>query len=202
MSRIRLAATAVMISCGLMLLGGAGVASAQEGPARLTQVVPISGKSTKGNKQFSGTYTIERFVAKGNQIYSVGTVKGKLGSKKVTKENVRVPATVANASAPAAGQAQASQVPPLPLPPLPAGNACSILSLDLGPINLNLLGLVVRTNQIQLRIDAVQGPGNLLGNLLCGITGILNPAGALANTPLGQLAQILNALLALSPRTA
>ena len=202
MSRIRLAATAVMLSCGLMLVGGTGLASAQDGPARLTQVVPISGKSTKGNKQFSGTYTIERFVAKGGKIYSVGTVKGKLGAKKVTKENVQVPATVANASAPAAGQAQASQVPPLPLPPLPAGNACSILSLDLGPINLNVLGLVVRTNQIQLRIDAVQGPGNLLGNLLCGITGILNPAGALANTPLGQLAQILNALLALSPRTA
>src|SRR4051794_4780062 len=202
MSRIRLAATAAMLSCGLMLVGGTGLASAQDGPARLTQVVPISGKSTKGNKQFSGTYTIERFIAKGGKLYSVGTVKGKLGNKKVTKENVQAPATVANASAPAAGQAQASQVPPLPLPPLPPGNACSILSLDLGPINLNLLGLVVRTNQIQLRIDAVQGPGNLLGNLLCGITGILNPAGALANTPLGQLAQILNALLALSPPTA
>ena len=202
MSRIRLAATAAMLSCGLMLVGGTGLASAQDGPARLTQVVPISGKSTKGNKQFSGTYTIERFIAKGNKLYSVGTLKGKLGSKKVTKDNVRLPATVANASAPAAGQARASQVPPLPLPPLPAGNACSILALDLGPINLPVLGLVIRTNQIQLRIDAVQGPGNLLGNLLCGITGILNPSGALANTPLGQLSQILNALLALSPRTA
>ena len=62
-----------------------------------------------------------------------------------------------------------------------------------------MLGLVFRTNQIQLRIDAVQGPGNLVGNLLCGITGILNPAGAIANTPLGRLTQILNALLALSP---
>jgi hypothetical protein len=192
------AAPAAMIACGLMLLGGTGIASAQDGPARLTQVVPMSGKTTKGNKQFAGTYTIDKFISKGGKIYSVGTVKGKLGSKKVTKDNVQVPAAVANATAPA----KAAQVPPLPLPPLPAGNACSILSLDLGPINLNLLGLVVRTNQIQLRIDAVQGPGNLLGNLLCGITGILNPSGALANTPLGQLAQILNALLALSPRTA
>ena len=105
----------------------------------------------------------------------------------------------------ASARPSASQVPPLPLPPLPAGNACSILSLDLGPINLNVLGLVIRTNQIQLRIDAVQGPGNLLGNLLCGITGLLNPATGgtpVANTPLGQLTQILNALLALSPRTA
>jgi hypothetical protein len=198
MSRLRLVATAAMISCGLMLVGGTGIASAQEGPARLTQVVPLTGVAKSGGKKFTGKYTIERFISKGGKIYSVGTVTGKLGSKKVTKENVRLPATVANASAPA----KASQIPPLPLPPLPPGNACAILSLDLGPINLNLLGLVVRTNQIQLRIDAVQGPGNLLGNLLCGITGILNPPGALANTPLGQLAQILNALLALSPRTA
>jgi hypothetical protein len=46
-----------------------------------------------------------------------------------------------------------------------------------------------------------EGAGNLLGNLLCGITGILNPP-TLTSTPVGQLTQILNALLALSPRTA
>jgi hypothetical protein len=200
MSRIRLAATAATITCGLMLLGGTSVATAQEGPARLTQVVPITGTVTKGGnafkgKQVTGTYTIEKFVSKGGKVYSVGTFKGKVANKKLTKSNVMLPATAA-----ANKTAQASQ-----LPPLPPGNACSILSLDLGPINLNLLGLVVRTNVIQLRIDAVQGPGNLLGNLLCGLTGILNPSSGgspLANTPLGQLVQILNALLALSPRTA
>jgi hypothetical protein len=196
-----------MVSCVVMLLGGAGVANAQDVP-RLSQQVPMSGTVTKGgkafkNKQFTGTYTIERFVSRGGKLYSVGTLTGKVRNKKVKKENVRVPATLANNGA--ASGARAAQVPPLPLPPLPAGNACSILSLDLGPINLNVLGLVVRTNQVQLRIDAVQGPGNLLGNLLCGITGLLNPATGgtpVANTPLAQLVQILNALLALSPRTA
>ena len=203
MSRIRLAATAAMLSCGLMLVGGTGLASAQDGPARLTQVVPISGKSTKGNKQFSGTYTIERFIAKGGKLYSVGTVKGKLGSKKVTKKNVRAAgdrrqrqrsrpgARGSGPAGPAAPAAAAARRQRLPDPR-------SRPRADQPPV----LGLVVRTNQIQLRIDAVQGPGNLLGNLLCGITGILNPGGALANTPLGQLSQILNALLALSPRTA
>jgi hypothetical protein len=181
------AAVTAAIVCALTLAQGA---SAQTSPARLTQVVPLTGTAKNGSK-FTGKYSIERFVAKGGKLYSVGTVTGKLRGKKVTKENVRLPATVGGASA------QASQVP---LPPLPPGNACAILSLDLGPINLNVLGLVVRTNQIQLRIDAVQSAGNLLGNLLCGITGILNPS-ALASTPLGQLAQILNALLALSPRT-
>ena len=183
------AASVAAVVCALTLAQGA---SAQTSPARLTQVVPITGTAKNGSK-FTGKYTIERFITQGNKLYSVGTLKGKLRGKRVTKDNVRMPASVANASA----AARTSQVP---LPPLPPGNSCSILSLNLGPINLNLLGLVVRTNEIQLRIDAVQGPGNLLGNLLCGITGILNPS-ALASTPLGQLVQVLNALLALSPRT-
>ena len=76
-----------------------------------------------------------------------------------------------------------------------------MLNLVLGPINLNLLGLVVRTNQINVRFDAVPGAGNLLGNLLCSVTNLLNP-GSLSGSPLGQLTQILNALLALAPKTA
>ena len=67
----------------------------------------------------------------------------------------------------------------------------------LGPINLNLLGLVVRTNRINVRIDAVPGPGNLLGNLLCAITGLLDPQTASVR----QQASALNAILALVPRT-
>ena len=41
----------------------------------------------------------------------------------------------------------------------PIRGACQVLNLVLGPINLNLLGLSVRTNQINLRIDAVPGAG-------------------------------------------
>jgi hypothetical protein len=69
----------------------------------------------------------------------------------------------------------------------------------LGPINLNLLGLRVATNDIHLLIEAIPGAGNLVGNLLCAVTNLLNPS---ANTPLAQLVQVLNALLALAPRTA
>jgi hypothetical protein len=177
MSRIRTAAAAAAIACGLMLFPA--VAGAQNATP-LAQKVAVSG--TKG---FTGTYTIDRFISKGGKMYSVGTIRGKAnGTKRVTKENVQMPASVAPGS-------QSAQVPPIP-------GACQILNLVLGPINLNLLGLSVRTNQINLRIDAVPGAGNLLGNLLCGITNALNPAG----TPLGQLTQILNALLALSPQTA
>lgn len=67
---------------------------------------------------------------------------------------------------------------------------CSILDLTVGPINLDLLGLVVQTNTIHLQITAQQGPGNLLGNLLCGLANALNGGGSLT-----QISNILNNLL-------
>jgi hypothetical protein len=156
-------------------------AGAQE-PTGLTQVIPVTGKSGTG-KQFRGKYAIDRFRASGGRLVAVGTLRGRLGQRRVAESGVRMPAAVS--SAPAAAQ----------LPPIP--NACEILNLVLGPIRLDLLGLVVRTNQINVRIDAVPGPGNLLGNLLCAITGILDPQATSAR----DLASALNAILALVPRT-
>jgi hypothetical protein len=69
---------------------------------------------------------------------------------------------------------------------------CDILHLVLGPLDLNLLGLVVHLDQVVLDITAETGAGNLLGNLLCAITGLLDGGGALAN-----LVALLNTLLAL-----
>ena len=45
-------------------------------------------------------------------------------------------------------------------------NECQILDLVLGPLNLDVLGLVVFLDTVHLNITAVRGPGNLLGNLL------------------------------------
>ena len=75
-----------------------------------------------------------------------------------------------------------------------SGNVCPILHLDIGPISLNILGLVVTVpNHIILDITAVRGPGNLLGNLLCDIVHLLdqNP------TPTPFLSTLLNQVLAL-----
>lgn len=59
--------------------------------------------------------------------------------------------------------------------------ACDILFLELGPLELDLLGLVVTIPEpVVIDIDAVPGEGNLLGNLLCAVTGLLdNPGGNL-----------------------
>lgn len=79
------------------------------------------------------------------------------------------------------------------VPVAAANGTCTILDLTLGPINLNLLGLVVPTNTIHLQITAQQGPGNLLGNPLCAVANLLNPGAA----PLGSLAGLLNRTLAI-----
>jgi|tagenome__1003787_1003787.scaffolds.fasta_scaffold20428309_1 hypothetical protein len=77
---------------------------------------------------------------------------------------------------------------------LPAG-ACNILNLVLGPLHLNLLGLVIDLNRVVLNIIGQTGAGNLLGNLLCAVAGLLdgNPLGQ----QLGQVAALLNSLLAI-----
>lgn len=79
-----------------------------------------------------------------------------------------------------------------------AGAACSILHLELAPIDLNLLGLFVDTSPICLDITAMEG-GGLLGDLLCGLAGgnlldfgDLIGGGVLA----GGLTDILNTALA------
>jgi hypothetical protein len=51
---------------------------------------------------------------------------------------------------------------------------CQILNLLLGPLDLNVLGLRVQLNQVDLDITGETGPGNLLGNLLCGVAGLLD----------------------------
>ena len=196
MNRFRMAAFAVLLSCGIAL-GAAGSASAQGEPF----ATPLS-KTVKltGNKSFKGTYTIDRFTSRNGKLVAVGKVRGTLRkggkTRRVSKNAVIMPASAAGAGPATLPGASASQLPNIP-------NACQILNLTLGPINLNLLGLVVRTNQINVRIDAVPGADNLLGNLLCAVTNLLNPTGALGQLTgaINNLAAALNALLALVPQS-
>lgn len=73
--------------------------------------------------------------------------------------------------------------------------ACDVLNLVLGTLHLDLLGLVVDLNQVVLDITAVPGAGNLLGNLLCGVLGLLDIPGAIAAVV--QLVGNLNTLTTL-----
>jgi hypothetical protein len=71
--------------------------------------------------------------------------------------------------------------------------ACDILHLVLGPLDLDLLGLVVHLDKVVLDITAVPGAGALLGNLLCAVVGLLDGTGIGGLS--GILTNLLNAIL-------
>ncbi len=86
--------------------------------------------------------------------------------------------------------------------PNAAAADCPILDLHLGPINLNLLGLQVKTSEICLSVTAMPGSGNLLGNLLCNVSHLLDNGtslgailGGLTSTDLSTLTGGLTGLL-------
>ena len=69
-----------------------------------------------------------------------------------------------------------------------------LITLNLNPLDLNLLGLEVQTNQIKVTISTLPGQGELLGNLLTDVSGLLNLQGVntALNNVLGSVVTLLN----------
>ena len=107
-------------------------------------------------------------------------------STSVVNGVVQLSGTITGTGLPAGGTAFTA-----PLQDVAVTQGCSILNLDLGPLNLDLLGLVVDLAPVSLDITAVPGAGKLLGNLLCAVAGLLDGPG----NPLGGIAALLNRLL-------
>jgi hypothetical protein len=183
--------------------------------------VPVSGTFTNaaGVGKFSGTLTITRFAVVNGGINAVGTVSGTLTDATGTViasglQTVSLPVTLSGGQASAAKPAGAKSEPGAArfartsfdrsdgpeahyvraggASAAPAQLSCEILRLSIGAINLDLLGLTVSLNPVLLVITAVPGAGNLLGNLLCAIVGLLDGVGTLI-----QIVNLLNQLLAL-----
>ena len=158
--------------------------AAQAGPKSKSNAgitMPVTGAGSAA--QFAGTFTLNRFAATDTGIVAVGLITGTLvdalGTATTVVRNVAIPVQIAGGSAPAAPAA--AQIGALAI--------CDVLHLELGPLDLDLLGLVVHLDRVVLDIDAVSAPGNLLGNLLCAVLGLLdNPSG---------LADLLNEILSI-----
>lgn len=146
--------------------------------------IPVTGTSPKGG--FKGTFTVERFARQGDQIVAIGRLNGTLegapgnAQKEVKNHPARMPV---KASTKPTGNQTNSQS---------ATQECPILNLVLGPLDLNLLGLRVQLNQVELDITAQSGAGNLLGNLLCEIAGLLDGG---VGGALNQIVDLLNRIL-------
>jgi hypothetical protein len=157
----------------LSVLATTATAAPPTTSANLT--VPITGTATNALGQavtFAGQFTLQRFTTVNGGLAAVGQLTGTLTNT--------VTGAVQNVSQ------------QLTLPITQATGSCQILDLTLGPLDLNLLGLLVHLDQVHLNITAQSGPGNLLGNLLCGIAGLLD-----SSAPASGLANVLNHLLRL-----
>jgi hypothetical protein len=87
-----------------------------------------------------------------------------------TPKNAQKLTTVARQSGLAAGPGFTVPVQaPTQLPPVPPG-VCTVLDLVLGPLDLNLLGLMIHLDRVHLRITADPTRG-ILGSLLCSLAG-------------------------------
>jgi hypothetical protein len=155
---------------------------------------PVHGVAPDGTV-FDGTFTLRRFVDKGGVLYAVGRLEGRLGDRAV-RDNVRLPINGATNALPGAGPTGPTGLMS-PEQVVPTPGACDILTLNLGPLDLDLLGLRVALDEVNLLIEAVPGAGNLLGNLLCAVAGLLDGGflGGLLSNLLASITALLNGLL-------
>lgn len=175
---------------GLVSVGtGSAAAAAAERPVvgksdvgKITS--KVVGRTSDGNK-VKGTFTPIKVIERDGVLLMKGFLRGVVkdegpntrfsGVKNIPIKKIGgQPVTSARA---AAGAAQ-----------------CDILNLVLGPLDLNVLGLEIHLQRVVLDIVAVPGAGNLLGNLLCAVAGLLDGGGLLGGL-LGQLRTLLNQIL-------
>jgi hypothetical protein len=146
--------------------------SVQAAPLKQALAIPVTGTFTDalgGTGQFVGSFDVQRFVVRQGVLTAIGTLTGTL-----TDSLGNVVGTISRTIA-------------LPVTNITA--VCEILHLELGPLDLNLLGLMVHLDQVVLDITAQPG-GGLLGDLLCAIANLLDGGGTL-----NQIARLLNNIL-------
>lgn len=165
--RLPLVASALAMAAMMAVSSTAFAASNTATAAPVT--APVTG-TVAGGGTFTGTLTNIVIQNVNGQLVATGNLTGTLTN--------------------ALGQVIGS-VTNVPVQLLAAATGtCQILNLTLGPLDLNLLGLMVHLNQVVLNITAQSGPGNLLGNLLCSVAHLLDNGG-----PLSGIAGLLNNLL-------
>lgn len=152
-------------------------ASANTKPqGRITAPVTGTFASKTGQGHFTGAFMSKKFTVNHGVLEATGVLTGRLTSADGTDLGTvhRTVTFPVNTS-----QAKALRV-------------CNILNLILGPLHLNLLGLLVHLNRVHLTIKALPGAGELLGNLLCDIAHLLGSGGSLT-----QISTKLNRVLTL-----
>jgi len=165
MNRNRSAAVAA--SVGIFLLSSAWAVAQDPEPPRARVRLPIAGTAIgHGKDTFTGTLSIERFAVRGDKIVAIGMVTGRVMDKSGNPRGtavvgqVEVPVRVGAGSSATAASSAATGV-------ALQQASCDVLHLDLGAINLNVLGLQFVTSPITLDLTATSDAGGVLGQLIC-----------------------------------
>lgn len=167
-----------LLIAALVVLFAAPNASAAPAATAAAPEVPLAGTFTDalgGTGTATGTFTPSQFTATGDQLLAEGVAA----------------VTLTDSTGQVVGSE--SRTVQLPVDTTAIGASCQILDLVLGPLDLDLLGLVVHLDRVHLNITAEGGPGNLLGNLLCAVANLLNGP----SLDLNGLAALLNQILAI-----
>ena len=183
----------IVTAIAVMLASVAGFATSSAQAAKPgAGSVPVA--INEAGQGVVGTFYVSRFQVVDGTLTAIGTFTGTANGVPVVGTPASAPVSAINGDslAGAAGSGLTAQ----------QTGSCEILDLTLGPLHLDLLGLVVDLNQVHLTITAEQGPGNLLGNLLCAVAGLLDNTGARGGggglqgitSLLNQIISILNGL--------
>jgi len=160
MSR-KLAALAALVAVAALAFTATATSSA--GTAQPTRATAATGTTTQVGA-VTVRLTVNRFVKRGKRLYAVGTA---ISQFKPTAENA--------AKYPTKTTRRAFTAPVRKLKRIQsAQRTCPILDLTLGPLDLNLLGLMVHLDRVHLSITA-DSNGGLLGSLLCSLSGRGSP---------------------------
>jgi hypothetical protein len=191
MKRLRRPLLALMT---LSIVLAAAAATAEQPKKAL--VLPLAGMGT-GGVTFNGTVAVQRFVVRDGHVFAIGAVSGNLSGPAGPIGTsiylpVAFPVRVGNGLT---ARAERGVIHPASLRGpdygvrvmLAQAETCGVLHLDLGAVNLNLLGVMVTTTPVTIDINGdTAGP---LGNLVCEIL-------ATVNNVVG-LVSLLNSLLSL-----
>ena len=140
---------------------------------------PVTGTAATGER-VRGVFVPRSFEETADGLVAKGVLTGRVrDGADVTAFRKRVTMTVqavdGHAVTPTNARSAAAAFPPAPAP-----GACNVLNLVLAPLDLNVLGLQVHLDQVVLDVVAQSGAGQLLGNLLCFVAGLLDGGGPLA----------------------
>jgi hypothetical protein len=180
---------------GFTTVSSAQAASAQRGVVASNDLGSATSRftgTTLDGRAVTGRFVPYKFTVKDGRLRLTGTLRGTIEGKAGVSRELRFSKTVTDRVTRINGLTWKQALAGRDAISARAAATCDVLNLVLGPLDLNILGLEVHLKRVVLDIVAVTGAGNLLGNLLCAVAGLLD--GGLAGL-LAQVRSLLNLIL-------